>query len=525
MADARSPRRRAPALVAAALAVLAVALGYGVATARVTSSLGPHTAQYLVTLDSTVTVDLGPLGTIEIDSPVAGPLGARVVVQEIPEDLTALGSADTLAQLSGDLEAYVQFFSGPATTVEHVAQALVADAVRRALGAAAVLVLGGLALRALLGPARRRDLALAIHDHRGRLAGGAAVLLVVAALPAAVPRPEPVPPGGAVVFQGTALEGARITGRLAGVVDTYGGMLLEEVRANDAFYAGATDAVRRAWERAAPAEPAEPAEPADDRADGTVTALIVSDLHCNVGMARVIAEVADLAGAQVVLDAGDTTVNGTAVESYCVQALTDALPATVTEVVSGGNHDSGETAAQHAAAGAVVLTGDVVEVAGLTILGDRDFQVTRIGVGTTQAGEETMTQTAHRLADAACDAGGVDILLIHQPEVGQETLERGCARTQVSGHYHRRIGPEVVGESVRYGSSSTAGAVSGGATIGPLQGVAEMTVLRLRDGAVQDWRLVQVRPDGAAVVSEPKPWPRPVPPGLLRPDPPAGTPL
>ena len=78
---------------------------------------------------------------------------------------------------------------------------------------------------------------------------------------------------------------------------------------------------------------------------------------------------------------------------------------------------------------------------------------------------------------------------------------------------------------MRYGSSSTAGAVSGGATIGPLQGVAEMTVLRLRDGAVQDWRLVQVRPDGAAVVSEPKPWPRPVPPGLLRPDPPAGTPL
>ena len=519
MAEAPAPRRRAPALVAAALAVLVIALGYGVGTARVTSSFGPHTARYLVSLDSTVTVDLGPLGTIEFDSPVAGPLGARVVVQEIPEDLTALGSADTLAQLTGDLEAYVQFFSGPATTVEHVARELVTDAARRALAAAVVLVLAGLGLRALLGPERRRDLAAATRAHRGRIAGGAVVLVVLASLPAAVQRPEPAEPGGAVVFEGTALEGARITGRLAGVVDTYGGMLIAEVRANDAFYAGATDAVRRAWERAVPAAGA------GDPDEESVTVLIVSDLHCNVGMAQVIAEVADLAGADVVLDAGDTTVNGTAVESYCVQALTDALPATATEVVAGGNHDSEETAAQHRAAGAVVLTGDVVEVAGLRILGDRDFQITRIGVGTTQAGEETLTQTGHRLADVACDADGVDLLLIHQPEVGQEALDRGCARTQVSGHYHRRIGPEVVGDGVRYVSSSTAGAVLGGATIGPLQGVAEMTVLRLREGVVQDWRLVQVRPDGAAVVSEAKPWPRPVPPGSLRPDPPPGTPL
>lgn len=520
MAEARAPWRRAPALVAAVLAVLVVALGYGVSTARVTSSFGPHTARYLVTLDSTVTVDLGPLGTIEFDSPVAGPLGARVVVQEIPDDLTALGSADTLAQLTEDLEAYVQFFSGPATTVEHVARALVADAVRRALAAAVVLVLAGLGLRALLGPDRRHDLALAAHAHRGRIAGGAVVLVVIAALPAAVPRPEPTVPGGAVVFEGTALEGARITGRLAGVVDTYGGMLIDEVRANDAFYAGATGAVRRAWERAVPV----PDEPTP-RAEGAATVLIVSDLHCNVGMAQVIAEVAELAGADVVLDAGDTTVNGTAVESYCVQALTDALPAATTEVVAGGNHDSEETAAQHRAAGAVVLTGDVVEVAGLTILGDRDFQVTRIGVGTTQAGEETLSQVGHRLAETACAADGVDLLLIHQPEVGQETLERGCARTQVSGHYHRRIGPEVVGDGVRYVSASTAGAVLGGATIGPLQGVAEMTVLRLQDGVVQDWRVIDVRPDGAAVVSEAKPWPRPVPPELMRPDPPPGTPL
>ena len=517
MDDPRAPRWRAAKVLAAVLVLLVIAVAYGVATARVTASLGPHTARYEVALDSTVTVDLGPFGTIEIDSPLPGPLGARVVVQEIPEDLTALGSADTLAQLTEDLQAYVQFFSGPATTVEHVANQLVVDAARRALGAGLVLVLAGFALRMLLGPARRRELAATVHAHRARITVLAVVLITVGALPAAIPRAAPVARGGAVVFEGTALEGARITGRLAGVVDTYGGMLLDEVRANEAFYAGAQESVRRAWDREVVADP----EPTGDE---TVTVLIVSDLHCNVGMATVIGEVARLAGADLVFDAGDTTVNGTAVESYCVQALTDALPEGVTEVVAGGNHDSDETAAQHRAGGAVVLTGEVVEVAGLRILGDRDYQVTRIGVGTTFAGDETMTQQGHRLAEVAC-VDGVDVLLIHQPEVGEEALTRGCARTQISGHMHRRAGPEVVGAGVRLVSSSTAGAVLGGATIGPLQGVAEMTVLRIDAGVVQDWRIVQVRPDGAATVSEAKPWPRPVSADLLRPDPPSGTPL
>src|SRR5665647_2026842 len=81
-----------------------------------------------------------------------------------------------------------------------------------------------------------------------------------------------------------------------------------------------------------------PAEP--------VVMLLVSDLHCNIGMAEVIGAVAELSGAQVVLNAGDTTLNGTAVESYCVTAFADALPDGATMLVVTGNHDSPETAAQ-----------------------------------------------------------------------------------------------------------------------------------------------------------------------------------
>src|SRR5690606_26944928 len=96
----------------AGFAVLLPSIVWGVATASAEASLGPHLAHYEVTLDQQVTIDLGPLGTVVIDSP-APVLGARVVVQEIPREVTSLGAASTLDALGQDLESYVQFFTGP----------------------------------------------------------------------------------------------------------------------------------------------------------------------------------------------------------------------------------------------------------------------------------------------------------------------------------------------------------------------------------------------------------------------------
>ncbi|MGO1342539.1 MAG: metallophosphoesterase, partial [Cellulosimicrobium funkei] len=73
---------------------------WGVTTATAERSLGPHEALYEVTTNGLVTVDLGPLGTIQIDSPLPLGLGADVTVEEIPADLTAVGQADTLEGLS-----------------------------------------------------------------------------------------------------------------------------------------------------------------------------------------------------------------------------------------------------------------------------------------------------------------------------------------------------------------------------------------------------------------------------------------
>ncbi|WP_024287866.1 metallophosphoesterase family protein [Cellulomonas sp. KRMCY2] len=535
-----------------AVVVVVPCLGWGVATASAEASLGPHLARYEVTVDDEVTVDLGPLGTLVIDSPLPLTLGLRVVVQEIPREVTAVEEADTLAALGADLEGYVQFFNGPEVTMRGVVQALVVDAVQRGLLAAALVGLAAWGLRSALGSARRAELAALVRPYRALGVAATVVVVVVAGTvtasgPTAATTTNDQP--ASAVFAGTPLEGARITGRLAGVIDTYGGYVVDAYRDNERFYDTVVTGVEGAWaERAAtdaeaaarhdavqvagprpaapsasPAVSATPGGPGDGDSDETddqaetddeaaepVVLLVVSDLHCNVGMARVIRSVAELSGATVVLNAGDSTINGTAVESYCVRAFADAVPDGAELVVVDGNHDSEETSAEERAVGAQVLDGEVVEVSGIRILGDSDAIATRIGVGTTLVGDETITEAGERLAEVACqDEDGVDLLLIHNPRAGDATLEQGCAPAQISGHLHRRIGPVREGEGVRYVSSSTAGAVLGAVTVGPLSGTAELTVLRFDPDSRRfiDYRLVRVSPDAQVTVGFAVAWP------------------
>ena len=514
----RPSGRRVPRSAALALAVLVPALTWGVTTAQAQASLGPHEARYEVTVDHLVTIDLGPLGTLVVDSPLPLTFGARVVVQGIPDEVTAVDPAATLEALGADLQGYAQFFGSPQQTLDDAVDGIVADAVRRSLLAALALGLGVAAVRAALGPRRRVELAERLAQRRV-LVGvtGTAVILVVT-LTSSGPAGEPDEGTrtASAVFDGTPLEGARMTGRLAGVIDTYGGYVVDAYRSNEDFYDGVVSSLDTAWAERAVADEALAArrdehvgdeEPAAAASVEPVVLLVVSDLHCNVGMARVIGAVARLADVDVVLNAGDTTVNGTGVEGYCVTAFVDAAGGATT-VVADGNHDSSETSAQQGQAGAVVLDGAVVEVHGLRILGDADPNATRIGAGTRSVGEESLLEAGSRLADVSC-AQDVDLLLVHTPAMGTESLERGCAPVQISGHLHRRFGPQSLGGGVRYISASTAGATLDQPTVGPLQGIAELTVLRAdpATGAVLDHRLVRVAPDGSVAVGQAAPWP------------------
>ncbi|MGF0117285.1 metallophosphoesterase family protein [Promicromonospora sp. Marseille-Q5078] len=532
---ARRVRRTPPRWLRWTLAgvVAAVAcLVLGISTASAELSFGPHEAVYSVTNDGLVVADLGPLGTLEIDSPLPLGLGVDVVVKEIPADLTTVGAANTLAALGDDLQSYLQFFSSPDVAVRSVAFALIENALWRSLAAAAVLVVGGFALRRLLGPARRRELATSLAPRTGEIAAGVAVVgLVVATLSSGSVGTTPQGRPASSVFEGTALEGARITGRLAGVIDTYGGQLVGLYQDNEDFYAGADDSLTEAWDArlaseslgsatdagtlfASPgATPAAPLAVPSGSEDDLVTFLVISDLHCNTGMTPLIAQTVERSGADVVLNAGDTTMNGTSVEKVCVDSFASAVPRGTPMVVSDGNHDSQITSDQEAAHGQKILDGQVIEVEGVRILGDRDALETRVGVGTNVARERMPEQQASDLATVACEDGGVDLLMIHTPPVGLGAMETGCVPFQISGHTHQRSGPEQVGQGIRYVNGSTAGAAPNQPTVGPLHGTAQMTVLRFdpETRRMVDVQVVSVTPDGEATVGEREPVPEVVP--------------
>ncbi|MHB1290327.1 metallophosphoesterase family protein, partial [Georgenia sp.] len=459
--------RRVARTTATLLVTGLLAAAVGVSSAGTHSSLGPHEAEYEVTLDREITVGLGPLGAVILDSPLPWPLGVRVQVAEIPSALQLAGSPTS--GLLADLQAYGQLFGQPAVALADPVRGLVTDA----LGRTAVLwslMLVMIAAGRLASRGRLRD------ELRGALARpGVAPLVgaVVVAVVAAVVVPTTTTPYRATgyspaVLAGTPAEGARITGRLADLIETYGPVVKDAYLGNERFYDTAAAAL--AAEYAADPEARAPHPetfprfllpgPATGRdlhppavaADGVtdpVTLLLVSDMHCNVGMARLVATALEHSGAEVLLDAGDTVMSGTSVESYCVNAIAAAVPQGIPVVVSTGNHDSVTTAQQERDAGWTVLSGDPVEVAGIRVLGETDPTLTAVGSGTRPERAETIPELGTRLADVACaqaDGGDpVDILLVHNPRVGGPTLDAGCARLQLSGHWHRTEGPRVVG--------------------------------------------------------------------------------
>ncbi|KAE8764820.1 metallophosphoesterase family protein [Georgenia thermotolerans] len=478
-----------------------LAAAFGVTTASTHASLGPHRADLHVTLDRQVTVQLGPLGALSIASPLPWPLGVDVVVEEIPSALSPAGG-NPLTGLLGDAKAYGQLFSEPEAALHDAVTGLVRDALGRTAVAWSIMLVLLAAGRLASGGRLRDELKAALARPGVAALAGAAALSTVAVVvvPAATPdRPAGYSPA---VLDGTPLQGARITGRLADVVAAYGPTVKNAYERNEKFYDEVTRNLTAAY-AADPASHAPPsvetpgagtpapdqgtdaaaAGPAADPPADPVTLLFVSDLHCNVGMARVITAAMEQSGAQVLLDGGDTVMSGTSVESYCVNAFARAVPRHVPVVVSTGNHDSATTAQQERAAGRTVLSGDVVEVEGVRILGDTDPTVTTVGAGGTRPERnETILAMGRRLADIACaeqrDGRPVDILLVHNPRAGNATMRRGCASLQLSGHWHRTVGPEVRGHAVRYVSASSGGAAPGAATVGPLSAPAALTVVQ-----------------------------------------------
>lgn len=556
----------------------AVSLLVGLSTATASSPVGPHEAEWSTTLNSRLTLDLGPLGTISHASP-AGPFGVDVVIGEIPGEFSSSQvDTDSLGQaLSADGSSYLTLISRPELTVQSGVYSLVADGLRRA-GLIESVILCLVAAGRLATGGRLRD---TIRDGlsgtwASPLIGVTAVVTVIGLLVPAL-RSDTVPGTRLDVLAHTPLAQARLSGRVADVVQAYGDQIVGRLESNRAFYAQVDANLAAAWQAsqevggvvdvtaasgavdtaavreqadavaartgaataspppspgaspgattspgaptgpgasssAAPgaspgATPQESATPALSTGAqavaeyGRTTAVLTTDLHCNLDMIALAGRLDALSSAQLHLDDGDLTMTGSSPEQVCVDALTDAIPSGVARVATIGNHDSEATANQLRARGWTVTNGTVQSAAGLRILGDVDADRSPAG-GTYQRGSENSAQIGARLARTSCKAGAdVDVVLIHQPYTFGPLVSEGCAPLLLAGHLHQEKGMSVSRGGNTTVTQLISGAGKGGTSIGPVTQDAYLHVLSFdENGALRGWRAVVVHPDASVTV-------------------------
>ena len=565
----RRRRRGTRTVVSTAAMILAssmISLLLGLSTATASAPVGPHEATWSTTLDSTVTLDLGPLGTASMESP-AGILGVKVVLGEIPGDPApdAASAASVGQSLSSDAASYLSLVSHPDLTIRQGLYGLAGDALRRAGVVETIFLCCVTAWRlAPTKPWRETVRAGASHRWATTVAVSAAMATAASLL---VPAMRTVNPHGSTLsaLEGTPLARARFSGRIADVVTAYGPKARSFVESNKDFYAKADTNLRAAWKAAeqteglvdvtaadgkvnteelqarlkttsaktvvkAGAEPTPTEAPRPSQGPsasaapsassppsatappvtgarsvperGRKTAVLTTDLHCNLDVIAFSGVLDQLSGADVHMDDGDLTMTGSGPERVCVDALTQAVPSSTDKVATIGNHDSDATAARLRSQGWTVTDGSVQTVAGITVLGDDDAERTTTA-GTKPRGGETTEQIATRLAKVSCGRTPVDVVLIHQPATFDPLMKEGCAPLLLAGHVHAERGmtTAISPRTGRPVSGVISGAGKGGTSLGSVTEDAFLHVMSFDStGALVAWRAVILHPDASVTV-------------------------
>lgn len=508
-----TPRRL---LVGAALVSLSVALGLAVAvslflTSSRTVVLVGHDTVVRPTLAKDAVVETGPL-LPDLRFRDVGPLGVTLTLGK-----TEVGSIEELVEryalIAGDPRA-------PIDKVQDVVVDMAVSAALRGLGVGLVPV----AFFLLLGRHRRGELFRGVRTRRGLVA--LALLLVLPVLVwqpwesaeetqeeqgswqtlAELAGPDVVLPAevrdievrtGPVTTQSRRL--------VLSAIDTYD-------RSRE-FYSAAAESAAGLVELGL----REPEE-------GETVALLVSDRHDNIGMDRVARAIGDAAGASVVLNAGDDTSTGQPWEAFSLDSVQSAF-ADWERFGVAGNHDHGTFVSTYLAdQGWTMLAGEAVDAPwGGTLLGVDDPRSSGLGNWRDESGL-SFAEVGDRLADDACaaaeDGERVSTVLVHDANLGDEALARGCVDLVVGGHTHVQSGPEAVeGEDGATGYTWTNGTTGGAAYAIALGSKprrdAEVSLVTYADGRPVGLQWVRLRTDGSWRVGE---W-EPVAPAPFTPDP------
>ncbi len=442
-------------------------------------TLASHDAVLRPNLTGYVTLLTGP-----VLPDVRVPAGERVGVS-IQLGKTDAASTEVLVDRYALIASQPQ---GPEARVREVLADIVIDSLIRG-GALAVLPV---LVWVLVGPARRRVLMGKVRSRRGlAVLGTVSLVVVMVAQPWAddaetldqqqewqtlgeflgpdVPIPEEL--------DRVEVRGDVTTSQTRRLVESAVGTY----EAGQTFYRDAADA-------AADLDLRQPRE-------GETVVLLVSDRHDNIGMDRVARAVGDAGGADAVFDAGDDTSTGSTWEAFSLDSLDaafDDAPYAERRWAVTGNHDHGTFVGRYLADhGWIVLDGEAVDGPdGVRLLGVGDPRSSGLGSWRDESGL-SFGEVADRLADAACeydeDGGRISTVMVHDANMGDETLARGCADLVVGGHLHVQGGPtRVVGENGAVGYSYTNGTTGGAAyaiAVGAaIRRPAGLTLLTYRDG-------------------------------------------
>jgi predicted phosphodiesterase len=490
--------------------VTSVAVGlFGFANDSERVTIGAHAATISPTFDGHATLDLGAvLPRLRIATDKAFGLGVNIDVQETDADnLTELITRDALIASQPD---------GEIARIQEVVQEMAVDNAVAGAGTGLLVAVVVATGWALVGARRRRELFDLVHRHERRLEHRAIVVLVAMLITVASilgpgqMRQEDSPPNEwrplAQLLPEISLD-QRLQGvEVASGFSTTGGVGV--IRTAVETYERSTDFYGRLKDRVS-----EVGGRIHQPSEGETVALMVSDRHDNIGMDPFAAEVGKVAGAKLLIDAGDDSSSGQSWEVFSIHSLRQHFK-DMKVVAVAGNHDAGghiEDAMRKN--GFTVLDSKPIEVEGIRFLGDSD--PTKTGLGSADSpGNETIADQSKRLADVACDQPEdkrISTFVVHDPSSFADTAARGCATLLLSGHLHRQVGPEhkvVDGRAVTtYTNSTTGGAAYAFALGYTLRRPGEVTLITYAKGQPIGLQTVTAELNGEVTVGAYTPLP------------------
>jgi hypothetical protein len=399
-------RRTVSVLALAAVTLVGVLLGVALG-GRTVTDVGPFHAELRVSpsINGESAVHIPPLGSLHFDSH-DGP--TRLTLQ-----LGALDQARTQAMIDEP--------DGVTRMTETVVDDVIDGVIRLGFGGMGAGVLGAMVLAALVYRNVRRV----------AWAGGLALAILITSLGA-----------GAATFRLNAIEEPR-----------YEGLLV-----NAPALVGDVQRIADEWERYAQQLQGMIANisllyttvstlPVFEPDDELTRVLHVADLHLNPNAWPIIRTVAEQYDVDFIIDSGDIVDWGTGQESAYVAGISQ-MP--VPYVYVRGNHDS-EAVTQAAVAAqpnAIVLDGDIVTIAGLTVAGIGDPRFTPDQ--RTDPFLDDPDITRQRVIDSGAELADiirrhphpVHIAAVHDPFAA--LMLDGVVPYVLAGHAHeRRVGPVV----------------------------------------------------------------------------------